>query len=241
MKMKKIGITTNFNFDTKQNFERYRYSLVSTCPIQAVADAGGIPFTIPIYTCSDTQLTEQVQTFDGLILTGGQDVNPKLWGDEPRQALGQMNGERDRFELRLLKIATELQKPILAICRGAQILNVFFGGTLYQDIVTEADAKLAHVQKAAFDEVTHKVQIDSASTTHSIFGDEIWVNSFHHMAVKTLAKPFTCTGRSSDGIIEMYESFTGAFMLGIQWHPEMLHATEPKMKALFELFLAHCN
>lgn len=241
MSRPKIGITTNIFYSKEKNFENYRYSSVSDCPISSVAHSGGIPCTIPMYETNAEIILEHVSCFDGLIFTGGQDVNPKLWNAEPTKILKQQCHIRDAFEITLLDAAVKLKKPILAICRGCQLLNVYFGGTLYQDIFIEARAKIAHVQNAHFDESTHKVKIKKSSITKEIFGNEIWVNSYHHMAVKKLANEFICTGKSSDGIIELFESKGKHFMLGVQWHPEMLYKTDPKMKSLFDLFLEYCK
>lgn len=244
MKIPNIGITSTSVFDGLKHFETYRYTKLSYCFIEAVCAEGGLPLVLPIYpeTADEHLLYEQVKRLDGIILSGGEDVNPRLWGDEPSKGLHDMHHARDAFEFKLIKLAHELQKPILAICRGAQILNVYFGGTLYQDIFTEANANIAHVQKAQFNEATHKVRISPTSITRSIFAEEMWVNSYHHMAVKKLAEAFICTASSSDGIIEMFErqNMDTNFMLGVQWHPEMMYKTSPEMKALFHLFVTVC-
>lgn len=240
MKTPKIGITTDLVYGTATNFEGYQYSKVSIYYSQAVLVAGGLPFLLPLCNYSKDALTELVKTFDGFIFSGGQDVNPKLWNDEPLNHITQINNERDSFELELFKLATELKKPILGICRGAQLMNVFFGGSLYQDIFIEANAQLSHIQKLRYNEPIHKVTIKKDSIMHKTFGDEIWVNSYHHLAVKKLADKFKCTGQASDGIVEMYESKDTDFLLGVQWHPEMLCEHDPKMQALFKTFLEHC-
>ncbi|MEL3907727.1 MAG: gamma-glutamyl-gamma-aminobutyrate hydrolase family protein [Treponemataceae bacterium] len=240
MKLPKIGITTDLIYNTAVNFEGYQYSRVSIYYSQAILATGGIPFLIPLCNYPKEALVELVKTFDGLIFSGGQDVNPKLWGDEPLNHIKQMSNERDNFELQLFKIATELKKPILGICRGAQLMNVFFGGSLYQDIFTEAKAKLSHVQKLRYNEPIHKVNIKKDSIMHKAFGDEVWVNSYHHLAIKKLADKFKCTGQASDDIVEMFESKDEDFLLGVQWHPEMLRERDPKMQALFQTFLENC-
>lgn len=245
MKLAKIGISSDQTFSSDKHFEGYKYVRVSNCFIEAVVGEGGIPYVLPIYESEDykTILYEQIKNLDGIILSGGQDINPRLWGEEPLPTLGNMNQVRDAFELNLIKIATELNKPILGICRGAQLLNVCFGGTLYQDIFSTDEKRLGHRQTSQFDEVIHKVKIDSSSITSKIFGKEIWVNSYHHLAVKKLANRFKCTGKASDGIIEMFENAdsSDSFIVGVQWHPEMLYKKCPKMKALFTLFLDICK
>lgn len=242
----KIGITTYYTYDKREGFEGYTYILVSACYVNAIVQAGGIPFLLPLCELDKNTIQEQVAHLDGILISGGHDVHPKLWGGEAEKNLTETCALRDSFEYALIETACTVKKPLFGICRGAQILNVFFGGTLYQDIFTETDARLLHVQKTHYDETVHKVNIISDSYTHTILGDEVWVNSFHHMAVKDLAPRFRCTGRASDGIIEAFESVDitdegGHFILGTQWHPEMLSRHDKKMGNLFSHFIAACS
>lgn len=238
----KIGITTDRIYDYKKNFEGYAYTNVSNCYITAVSQSGAVPCTIPIYDASEEQLQEQVLMLDGIIFSGGEDIDPKLWGAEPIKELGQLCKARDAFEIRLLQCALRNKLPILCICRGAQLVSTFLGGTLYQDIFTEAKATLAHRQQTHYDETIHNVSVSKNSQVYHIFGDTISVNSFHHMAVKKLGSGLVCTGKSSDGIIEMYESKSPEqFILGTQWHPEMLFQTDNKMREFFSFFISRCK
>ncbi len=227
-----IGITSNIDSTT--------HSLQNTY-IHAVIAGGGIPLVIPTGLESDAQ---QITTLiDGLIITGGGDINPLLFNEEPVQQLGNVTPERDTIELELVKQMLTLDKPILGICRGHQVLNVAFGGTLYQDIVSQSEGPLLqHDQKAKREHQSHKVHIEKGTLLDSIAASEqIMVNSFHHQALKDVPSPLVVSGKASDGIIEAIESPEHHFVVGVQWHPEALLEKDDQFSVrLFSTYMKAC-
>ncbi|WP_339253037.1 gamma-glutamyl-gamma-aminobutyrate hydrolase family protein [Sporosarcina sp. FSL W8-0480] len=228
-----IGITSNI--DSTAHMLQNTY-------IQAVIASGGIPFVIPTGVESDV---EQITTLlDGLIISGGGDVNPLLFNEEPLPQLGNVTPERDSIELELLRHMLKLDKPILGICRGHQLLNVALGGTLYQDIISQnTNPILQHNQNAKREHQSHAVHIEKGTILESIAAtDKILVNSFHHQALKDVPSPLIVSGKASDGIVEAIESTNHHFVVGVQWHPEALmqNADQFSMR-LFGAYMKACT
>lgn len=208
-----IGITANFNDgDTTLNKPYYA---------QVVA-AGGVPMLIPPVADHDV-LLNTLDHIDGLLLSGGADINPLWAGEEPSPNLHHINAERDLPELLLTLLAYNRQIPILGICRGIQTLAVALGGEVMQDIGARG-AFIKHTQDAARSEMTHSVSVAKDSILSSIYNkvEKLYVNSFHHQAVKTTGHRFRVTATAPDGIIEAMESTESNHILGVQWHPECL-------------------
>ena len=208
----------------------------------AVYQAGGLPLIIP-YTTEQTVVQQTINIIDGLLLSGGGDINPLFFGEEPHQRLGSINQERDDLEISLTKLMLEKNKPILGICRGCQILNIAAGGNMYQDIYTQIGGEiLQHSQQAPREHMSHYVHIKSGTLLHRIFPHpRIRVNSFHHQAVKEMASGFQVSGMASDGIIEAFESNEHHFVLGVQWHPENLYRVDEPTRQLFHSFVTACT
>lgn len=206
--------------------------------ITAVTMAGGVPLLLPPVT-DETVVREQVLAVDGLILSGGPDVDPLLFGEEPLEKLGTVNHYRDRHELLAVRAAEDSRKPMLGICRGIQVLNVAYGGTLYQDLSQIEGCGIKHFQTTAQrDALWHTVDLEPASALTRILGQtELRVNSYHHQALKTVAPGFNVAARAKDGVIEAVERPGDFFILGVQWHPEILAATNPAMLAIFQTFV----
>ena len=175
---------------------------------------------IPVF--KDLEATRAVlDRIDGLLLTGGRDVCPRFFGEEPIVGIGEMDYERDLIEIELTRQAERLDMPILGICHGIQVISVAFGGTLYQDIYSQMPGCLDHNQKAIKETNTHTVRVVRGSGLFKILGSEtVWVNSNHHQAVKDLPPGFVASATASDGIIEAIEKPDYPFLLGIQWHAE---------------------
>jgi microsomal dipeptidase-like Zn-dependent dipeptidase/gamma-glutamyl-gamma-aminobutyrate hydrolase PuuD len=234
-----IGLTGNFADGTCKLLEGYYAS---------IRQAGGTPMIIPPTDDRATML-RSLEAVDGLLLTGGADLNPLFLGEEPVRALSDINPQRDRFELLLTRLAADRQVPILGICRGIQVMNAAFGGSLYQDIYSQAlppegapaDAcpLLKHSQQLARGIASHSVQLQEGSLLAQIFGaDRLAVNSFHHQAVKEAAPGFRVVARSADGIVEAIESTEHKSMLGVQWHPEcFILEGDTSMRPLFHWFI----
>ena len=207
-----IGLTGNFRDSDCTLAEGY---------YQSILKAGGTPFIIPCYEDMNA-LINTLEHLDGILLTGGADINPLFLGEEPIKELHGINPRRDRQELLLTKLAADRQIPILGICRGIQTMNAAFGGPLYQDIHIQMEGtRIKHDQDLERSYASHTVNIEKGSLLHELFEtDTLAVNSFHHQAVKEAAPGFRVCARSSDGVIEAMESTEYKSMLGVQWHPE---------------------
>ena len=218
-----IGITGNFGDKGCELAKGY---------YQSVLEAGGSPIVIPPYG-DEQALSALLDTLDGIVLSGGSDMNPLLVGEEPIPQLQGIPPERDVPELRLIRMAYERQIPILGICRGIQMLASALGGAIYQDLgVQYHDAPLIkHNQDLVREQASHTVSIDKESVLGGIFrhsglaennngGWILPVNSFHHQAVRSTGSLFRVSARSSDGVIEAMESTVHKSILGVQWHPE---------------------
>jgi putative glutamine amidotransferase len=212
-------------------------SYVNEPYITAVANNNGVPFIIPI-TSNEEAIKAQVSMLDGLILSGGDDLSPFLYGEEPEQLLEATAPERDTFDILVLKYAMECNIPILGICRGAQLINVYHGGSLYQDNSYREGKTLKHKQPNNPSLGTHHVSLDKNSKLYSIYQqDEICVNSFHHQSVKAVGKGLVVVGQSSDGVVEAVESIEYPFMIALQWHPEMMAGEDEGSNHLFKTFI----
>ncbi|MFX3625111.1 MAG: gamma-glutamyl-gamma-aminobutyrate hydrolase family protein [Ectobacillus sp.] len=231
-----IGISGTVMLDESKRFPGYKRAYVGNDYVEAVALAGGAPVIMPILD-DEALIKQQVERVDGVILSGGQDVNPLLYGEEPSKKLGKTFPERDLYEQRLIQCAMEKKKPILAICRGMQILNAACGGTLYQDISLIDGAALIHNQRSTPSLPTHSVIFKKDTHLYKIYGDRTNVNSFHHQAVKKVAPGFRIAALSEDGVIEAIEKDGDDFVVGVQWHPEMMAKAHPHMLSLFKLFI----
>ena len=162
-----------------------------------------------------------IARIDGLLLSGGQDICPRIFGEETMVGIREMDYDRDLMELELAREAKKVRMPILGICRGIQLLSVAFGGTIYQDIFNQVSGCLDHTQKATKRVNTHTVKVIEASRLFEIVGDEtVWVNSNHHQAIKDMPDGFITSAKANDGIIEAIEKPDYPFLLGVQWHPE---------------------
>ena len=179
-----------------------------------------------------------VRRCSGLVLSGGEDVEPSRYGEEPVPELGEVSPGRDAMEWRALDTALDAGLPVLGICRGMQVLNVYFGGTLYQDLETQREGKFGHEQEKPWGEHQHQVRCSPGSWLHEILGEcePISINSFHHQAVKDLAPNLRCTAQAEDGLIEGVESTEHEYVVGVQWHPERHEAdardTDPNIRLL---------
>lgn len=189
----------------------------------AIEGAGGTPIILPY----GGAVEEIAGLIDGLYVTGGNDIDPTYYGEQPAPGLGRLDPARDRFESQLIRAMLALGKPVLGVCRGAQILNVALGGTMYQDIASQViTPMIQHDQQAPAGHPFHDVEIAKDSLLARITGETvIRVNSRHHQANKEPGEGLIFSGYSSDGIVEAVESTTHPFALGVQWHPEdLLHA-----------------
>ena len=200
--------------------------------VRGILDAGGIPIGIPI--SQNTNLCEDyIDIIDGLLVPGGEDVSPRLYGEDPVPQVNCSSYDKDVFEYHLIKLAIQKGIPIFGICRGHQIINTALGGTLIQDIPSQTASKVCHVQANELrDELTHSIHCQKGSMLAEMLGDKCYVNSFHHQAVKEIAAGLRATAWASDGIVEGMESEDGNIWT-VQWHPENLYRRYPIFKKLF--------
>lgn len=235
MKKPIIGITSSH--EKENGLRNYHRTTVSIDYTKGVIEGGGIPIVIPT-TGNIEVIKEQLNLLDGLILSGGPDINPIYYGEDFKEKIGVISPERDDNEIKILKEFLKTEKPILGICRGHQLLNVYFGGTLYQDLSYFENESLKHRQEVYPELEVHKVLIEKKSILESLYGESIRTNSFHHQAIKKLGKGFKAIAKSSDGIVEAIEKVDHKFCLGIQWHPEMMVARGNKeMIKIFKLLI----
>lgn len=228
-----IGISGSVIIDDGGMFPGYRRSYVNEDYVDSVVQNGGIPYIIP-FNENEEVVKEQLLNVQGLILSGGHDVDPHNYGEELEQKIGDVWPERDVFDMRLLKFAEENNIPVLGICRGMQIINVAHGGSLYQDLSYRKERTLKHSQNQTPTLVTHTVKADPNSQITNILGkDEFLTNSFHHQLVKDVAADFTVAAKCVDGVVEAIEN-KNASVIGVQWHPEMLHRVVPFQNNLFK-------
>ena len=216
-------------------------AFVNRTYVDSVVRAGGVPFIMPI--CEDENIIKKmIENVDGVIMTGGVDIHPFRFNEEPNPKIGEISKERDDFDFLIMKHAFEKNKPIFGICRGIQLINVFFGGTLIQDINSQKNTNILHSQTAPRDIATHKIKIKKDSVIFDIFGKSAEVNSFHHQAIGKLSKDFKITSAANDGIIESIEyKKKDRFILGVQWHPECMTEKDEKMQNIFSMFVDICK
>lgn len=219
-----IGIVANERLNTA--LDNIPWTYVPSGFAQAVQEAGGIPYIIPM-TDQDDLLEHYVQTVDKLILIGGQNVNPALYGQEKAAYEDDYSDKRDACELKLIKLAKALGKPLFTVCRGTQLVNVALGGNLHQDIANHWQDQLPHI-------TTHSITVSSGSILDGIYGPKAKINSYHRQAIDVLAEGLKVVARAEDETIEAIESQDPTFRyLGVQWHPELLQETSSLDRRLF--------
>lgn len=219
--------------DTSNQRDRY---YVNNAEIRAVTAAGGVPILLP-YMNDEKKLAAALDFVGGVLLPGGVDVDPHLYGEEPIRGLGRIDPDWDALDVTAAKIALERDIPVLGLCRGMQVLNVAAGGTLWQDIPGQVTEALQHAQKAPRWAATHGITIEEDSLLGELLGSSMRVNSYHHQAVKDAGDGMRVTAKAMDGIVEAVEAPDRRFALGVQWHPELMVDTDAVQRKLFERFV----
>jgi putative glutamine amidotransferase len=233
-----IGILTRQ--DHSATWSGYRLYGQGSDYSQSVVLAGGAPVLIPL-ELDERSWRAIYQRLDGLLLPGGVDVDPAHYGETRHTSLGEVNEALDKAELVLTRWALEDGLPLLGICRGIQLINVAAGGSLYQDLPAQYPRAIQHrfaPPEYPRDHRGHHVQILASSRLAQVYGaGELAVNSRHHQAIKDVAPGLSVTARAPDGVIEGIEKPGTSWIVGVQWHPESLAASDPQMLALFQAFV----
>ena len=227
--------------DTSGRFHNLPLQGVGQSYLSALIAAGGVPVLLPL-GLDEPHLFRALGRADGLLLAGGVDIAPALFGEEPHPRLGAVDTERDATEMALARRALETGIPLLAICRGIQVLNVAAGGTLYQDIASQVPDALKHdcfYPAHPRDHIAHTVEVAPDSRLAAIAGGDgsVPVNSLHHQSIKAVGAGLRVVATAPDGIIEAVEGTGSAWAVGVQWHPEELAADRPDMRRVFRAFV----
>lgn len=228
-----IGVTIRKEIENSTTFLK-----VDENNIKAILINRGIPFMMPL-TTDDNAIEEYLSIVDGIYFTGGNDIFPMTYGEEPLNLLGNLIPERDKFEIKLYQKAEKLDLPMLGVCRGHQIMNVASGGTLYQDIYTQREKTIGHNPgKIPVDSEFHTINITKNTKLCDIFKtDVIKTNSFHHQAIKNIASNYKVSAVAQDGIIEAIESELLTFAIGVQWHPEDMIKSNGKFNKIYKALI----
>jgi putative glutamine amidotransferase len=233
-----IGITVSHIFNNHQF-----YNQNPSAYAEAIVLAGGLPVLIPI-EFPINHITRIIDRLDGLLLSGGEDVDYHLYDGEAHPTIDMACEERDQIEMELLKCAIQTKKPVFGICRGIQLINVALGGTLYTHIPAQYDTKINHnsQREKGRDFLAHEVELDQNSKLGRIIGqNRFFVNSFHHQAIQAIAPNLRVTAHATDGLIEAVELADDPFgLIGVQWHPECLLDIQSQLE-IFKTFIFACQ
>src|SRR5690625_4267447 len=232
-----VGISGYFLSKEQNIHSNFDYNIVPKELTDSIRLSGAIPFIIPLSKPEEAK--DYIDRVDALVLAGGQDVDPLLFLEEPLPKIGEIEPERDAFELALIEAAWEQKKAILGICRGMQLLNVASEGSLYQDVSYYEGLEVDHIQKTPWKYATHSVIIEEDSWLGEALGTETVINSYHHQAIKKVGDAFRPVAWAKDDIIEAIESKDKSQkVMAVQWHPEILQKTDPSSLNIFKKFLS---
>ncbi len=224
-----IGVTTSVTVDRAP--ER---AYVNATYLRAVQGAGAVPVLLPPHL-EARAVDDLWRRLDGVLLTGGGDIDPARFGEARHPTVSEVAPARDGLEIEVVERALHDGVPILAVCRGIQVLNVALGGSLHQDIASDVPGALSHAQEEPRDQPTHGVSVRGETLTAKVLGAlDLSVNSMHHQAIKRLGRGLAEVGWAPDGVIEAVEMpATATVVLGVQWHPEELVGRDPAARRLF--------
>lgn len=213
---------------------------VSQPYIHAIESSGGLPIILP---CTyKTPHYSALRFCDAFLFCGGDDITPILMGEDPLPENGITDFKADFFHLKLMKTVLASGRPILAICRGMQVLNIAMGGSIYQDASLYPETHISHIQHSKTrGDISHKVFFKKPSILYNIFGKYAYTNSFHHQYIRQPASHLTPSGRTSDEVIEALEADNHPFIIGVQWHPECMYDTSAVMRRLFDCFIREAS
>ena len=205
--------------------------------MDGILQAGGIPIIFP-FLKDEEELEQLMDMCDGFLLTGGHDISPEIYHEEPLEGLIDACPKRDLMETMVLKRAIDEDKPVLGICRGLQFINAVLGGSLYQDLPTQYPSETKHRQQAPYDLPSHEVDIVEGSPLHGCLKmEKLPVNSCHHQGVKKVAEGLEVMATSTDGIVEAAYMPDHHFLWAVQWHPEFSYKTDTNSRKIFRAFI----
>lgn len=205
--------------------------------MDGLRQAGGLPIMLPL-TTDEREIEQLLDMVEGVLFTGGHDVSPEIYGEEPLNHTVVTCKKRDEMERIVLNKAMERDKSILGICRGIQFINAALGGTLYQDLPTQHPSDVEHHQKPPYDVPVHNVHIVKNVPLFELLGkEELSVNSYHHQAIKELAPDFCVMAKSTDGLIEAVYKPDQKFLWAVQWHPEFSYLSDQSSREIFRAFV----
>ena len=210
--------------------------------MEALRSAGALPVMLPLST-DRGELSALLERCDGLVLTGGQDVSPSLYGAEKQtEKLGPLCPERDAMDSTMLRLALEKDLPVLGICRGLQLMNAALGGTLWQDLPTQRPGELCHRMERPYDRAAHEVCLPEGGFLRELLGRErIGVNSCHHQAIRDLAPGLRAAAVAPDGLVEAIELPGKRCVRAVQWHPEFSWRVNEESRAILRSFVECCR
>jgi putative glutamine amidotransferase len=235
-----IGVTTQ-TLDASSDLPRCW--VMSQRYVQVLVSAGAVPWLVPLFEGDEVLLRAIYDRLDGIFLPGGIDMDPATYGEAKDEKCGRTDSARDWAELTLTRWAIAEGKPLLAVCRGLQVINVAAGGTLYQDLTAYRPGSEKHdyfPKPGVYgrDRISHAVRVAEGTRLASLLEEEwVPVNSMHHQGIKTLGENLVPSAFSQDGLIEAVESPDDSFMIGVQWHPEDLADKDAEMRSLFDAFI----
>lgn len=238
-----IGITADV-FEPSASRGEFREPILFLAEryCRAVEAAGGIALILPANALGK-KLHRLLDRLDGVVISGGNfDIHPSYFGEKPIRQLGAIKAERTEFELQLIAAALKRDLPVLGICGGAQAINVALGGSLYQDIAAQLPHAGQHQKGAKKHLGGHRVRVQPGTRLYDIVQKgSIEVNTTHHQSVKTLGRNLVINAVAGDGVVEGIESTRHRFVLGVQWHPEVLALRQPLQRRIFSSFIAACG
>ncbi|WP_286733902.1 MULTISPECIES: gamma-glutamyl-gamma-aminobutyrate hydrolase family protein [Sphingobacterium] len=245
--MLKIGISACFFYPDPERtvFGHKSLSYMENDMARWISKKGVLPILLP--DLEESLLADILHQMDGIVLQGGSDIAPQHYGEEP---IGPWKGDpyRDQYELKILDYAIRNHKPVLGICRGFQLMNVYFGGTMYQDIVSQLPHSAVHRSASLYDTINHPVHIEAGTLFDRLYGHVAnpLVNTVHHQAVKDLGRDLEVYARSEDGFIEAFGYIKEAAgkVMGVQWHPEFSQTQKGILldeNLIFNVFIEHAK
>lgn len=238
--MKRVLITADYDQESRIRIYNAACSVAEDYEIVPFIKAGGLPCLFPAVPFAKEHIEAFVDMSDLVVLTGGHDINPLRYSEEVLYDNVRRYAHRDEMEYLLLETAIKQHKPVFGICRGAQLINVFFGGTLYQNITKQTETTVLHRQQIADAHMpVHRIDIEEDSFLfRALQQQHIFVNSFHNQAVKDLGNGLRVVAKSTDGIVEAIEH-TSYPVYAVQWHPEMMYETDEMAKKLIDWVVNH--